>query len=121
MFSYEVSSTSPEALHHDREELPHWHLSQVVSHVEEAANAALFAVAAEVEEIWEFLVKTEMHTLSHIAEALGIHEFAHHLATKKLPENSRVVLRSDGILEIHRPGALHPTSFPVVRKQLLAA
>jgi hypothetical protein len=109
MFSYEASSTSIEALHHDGEELP-------LSHT----LAQLSELASEVGSELQSLAVDANHTIDSIAEYFGIHHFGHHITVRSLA-GCELTLHPHGILEIRRPGALHPTSFPVVRRQSVLA
>lgn len=110
MFSYEASSTSTLALHHDTEELPQWHGSSLMQKISQAANQALFAIQ-------ELEVRAEL-TIDQIAEHFDIHHFGIHIMSKSLSD-CKIVLTPDSHLEIYRTGQQHPTRFKVERRQLL--
>ena len=112
MFSSEVASTSTLALHHDHEDLPQWHAMSIIDQVATAANEAIFSTL-------ELVVQAE-HSLESIAEHFGIHSFGHHIASKNLT-GCTLVLTADHHLEIYRPGVVHATRFPVMRKIAEAA
>lgn len=111
-----ASSASPD--------LVHWH-AEVPTHlirgvtgnimqaVQEAANEAIYHTEQALFEAKELFVTAE-HSAEAIAEYFGVHPFQHQFFGNLI--GTTLVLRSDGILEIHREGQEKHTTFPVVAR-----
>jgi len=104
--SYFASSASPEvALWHDSK--PAHLMQEVRENIETGLGIAL-------REAREVIVGAE-YQLAQLADELGIKHFGHQISCDLT--GCRLVLQPHGHLEIHREGAKHVTSFPVVLNQ----
>lgn len=92
MFSYEASSTSPEALHHDEVHPATWHTNNLVGDIAEKT----LSVLTETREIFV----TAEHKMEDICTHLGIHPFHHNFFGNLV--GCTLILHTNGHLEIRR-------------------